>query len=181
MGSPKALLTYNGKTFVETICANMRAAGIYDITVVLGRHSEEIQKNWPGCCERVVVNPKPEEGQISSLKIALANMPSYAKAAVMALVDQPMVNDSVYKDLIDAWQKNPGAIIIPRHKGKRGHPIMIDDAAWPLCKQAPNDKGLHWVIHHETAKVLDIDVNDESVIMDIDTPQQYQALTGAHK
>jgi len=181
MGSPKALLDYKGRTFVETICANMRAAGIYDITIVLGRHAEEIQKNWPGNCERVVVNPNPAEGQISSLKIALANMPGYAKAAVMALVDQPMVNDSVYKDLIDVWQKNPGAVVLPRYKGKRGHPLILDASVWPLCQRAPSDKGLHWVIHHEDAKVLDVDVNEESVIMDVDTPEQYKALTGAAK
>ena len=181
MGTPKALLDYNGKNFLETICTNMRAAGIYDITVVLGTHAEEIQKNWPGNCETVLINPKPADGQISSLKLALQNMPKYAKTAIMALVDQPMVPDTVYKDLVDAWQKTPGGIIIPRHNGKRGHPIVLDSAVWPLCFEAPLDKGLHWVTHHEKVTVTDLDVADVTVIQDIDTPKQYELLIGGKK
>ncbi len=181
MGTPKALLDYNGKNFLETICTNMRAAGIYDITVVLGTHAEEIQKNWPGNCETVLINPKPADGQISSLKLALQNMPKYAKTAIMALVDQPMVPDTVYKDLVDAWQKTPGGIIIPRYNGKRGHPIVLDSAVWPLCFEAPLDKGLHWVTHHEKVTVTDLDVTDVTVIQDIDTPKQYELLIGGKK
>ena len=177
-GRPKALLKYKDKTFLETIIGNMRSAGIYDITVVLGKHSEAIQSAWPGNCERAVVNPNPENGQISSLCIALNAMPEYAKGAVLALVDQPLVSVGVYEDLVSQATKNSGSIIIPVYKGKRGHPIFLSKEVWPLCHQVPPNTGLHWVVHHPEAKVMNLEVNDETVIRDIDTPEDYKKHIG---
>ena len=44
MGRDKALLTYHGRTFLETLILNIRNAGIENIAVVLGHHAEEIQR-----------------------------------------------------------------------------------------------------------------------------------------
>lgn len=175
-GRPKAILSYEGKTFIENVCENMRAAGVYDITVILGKHAQEVQDKWPGNCERVLINQTPDEGQISSLKLALAHMPQYASAALMALVDQPSISSRVYADLVDEWKKNPGGVIIPKFNAKRGHPIILDKAVWPLCQQAPADKGLHWVTHHPDVRITDVQVNDEAVVRDVDTPQDYEEL-----
>ena len=180
MGEPKALLRCKGLTFIETICENMRRAGIYDITAVLGRHSEKITRCWRGGSERVLVNPKPEEGQVSSLNLALANMPSPADCAVVALVDLPLVSAEIYQSLIETWRKNRGSAVIPRHRGKRGHPVILDCRIWPLCFAVPPDEGLHWVIHHKTVKAVDVDVDEDSVINDIDTPRDYDEFLKIH-
>ncbi|MFA5162563.1 MAG: nucleotidyltransferase family protein [Elusimicrobiales bacterium] len=177
MGRPKALLEYRGGTFLDAVCSAMHGAGVHSITVVMGAHAAEIRGKWPGRHTHALVNPHPEQGQLSSLKTALRNMPVYAGAAVMALVDQPEVSSAVYEKLIDAWRQNPGCIAIPRHRGKRGHPIILDARVWPLCFEAPPDKGLHWVTHHGSVSVIDVDVDEESVIRDIDTPEQYAVLT----
>jgi len=181
MARPKALLTYRGKTFLETVCDNMRAAGVYDITVVLGRHQEQILADWKRNCERVAANPNPSDGQLSSVNTGISALPQYASAVLLALVDQPTVSSDSYEDLVKMSQANPETIIIPRCNGKRGHPIILPKNAWPLCAQAPLDKGLHWVTHHPDVKVLDIEVTDTGILRDIDTPADYELLSSGGK
>jgi MobA-like NTP transferase domain len=43
MGRDKALLSYRGQTFLETIVAKLREAGISRTAVVLGHHADEIR------------------------------------------------------------------------------------------------------------------------------------------
>jgi CTP:molybdopterin cytidylyltransferase MocA len=49
---------------------------------------------------------------------------------------------------------------------------------WSLCRKASPELGLHWVTHHPTVTVLDVNTTDPAVIKDIDTPEDYAELTG---
>lgn len=176
MSRPKPLLELNGKTFLEVICNNIRSGGISDITVVLGRHARAIKMGWPSDGERVVVNPQVKDGQISSLRVALKRLPVDAESVLVMLVDQPLVNLSTYRNVVDCWKHNADSIVIPRFGGKRGHPVVLPRSVWPLCLECPADIGLHWVIHHESVKVIDLEVSDKSILKDIDTPDDYKKI-----
>ncbi|HOX22901.1 MAG TPA: nucleotidyltransferase family protein, partial [Elusimicrobiales bacterium] len=144
---------------------------------VLGRHEELILSRWRRNCERIALNPRPSEGQLSSVNAGLAALPSYAKSALLTLVDQPTIASDTCEDLVKLAQINPDSIIIPRCNGKRGHPIILPAKAWPLCAKAPLDKGLHWVTHHQDMQVMDLEVSDTGILRDIDTPAEYELLT----
>ena len=47
MRSPKALLSYQGQTFIERICTAFLAAGVDELIVVLGAHAEELRRVLP--------------------------------------------------------------------------------------------------------------------------------------
>ncbi|MFH1620048.1 MAG: nucleotidyltransferase family protein, partial [bacterium] len=153
-----------------------RAAGISDITVVLGRHAEAVKMGWKIKGERIVLNPEPEKGQISSLRAGLKRLPPDADAMFLCLADQPLVSPSTCERLLECWRVNPGNIIIPGYKGKRGHPIILPKQVWELCFSGPDDLGLHWVTHHSSVKVTDMDVNDPGTVRDVDTPEDYERV-----
>ena len=181
MSRPKPLLELNGKTFLEVICNNIRSSGLSDTTVVFGRYAKSIMLGWRSDGERVVINPEPEKGQISSLRTALKRLPADAESVLVALVDHPLVNLSTYRELMDCWKHNADSIVIPRFRGKRGHPVMLPRSVWPLCFEGPADIGLHWVIHHESVKVIDLEVNDKNILKDIDTPGDYKKIGTSKK
>lgn len=178
MGKLKALLDLDGRTFLEIACEKARCAGIPDITVVLGKHSESIKLGWKNTTERVIVNPNPDYGQLSSLREALKHLPADAESAFISLVDQPLVAVSTYRKIVDCWKERQESVIIPRFKGKRGHPVILPRPVWRLCFEGPLDKGLHWVIHHESVKVTDLAVEDGAILKDIDTPEDYRGIGG---
>ena len=186
MGAPKAALKWRGLTFIEHVCAALRAAGVEDRVAVLGRASGEILAAWRPAGEKTVINPKPEDGQLSSLRAGLAAADSAAEAFLVCLADQPTIAPDTYKQVVSFWASNKGSIVIPRvprpdrkpgePQFKRGHPIIIPAICRQLCFEGPLDKGLHWVTHHPSVKVADLDVADPGIIRDFDTPQDYEYL-----
>ncbi|OGS15349.1 MAG: hypothetical protein A2234_01285 [Elusimicrobia bacterium RIFOXYA2_FULL_58_8] len=186
MGRPKALLGWKGRPFIEHVCLALRAAGVENRVVVLGRASGEILSAWQPGGEKTTVNPRPEDGQLASLRAGLEAAGINAGAFMVCLADQPTINPETYKALIAFWRSRPGAIAIPRVERispspgeplfKRGHPIIIPAVHRHLCFEGPLDKGLHWVTHHPSVEIADLEVADRETIRDFDTPQQYEEL-----
>lgn len=182
MERPKALLQWRGLPFVEHVCDALRRSGVEDRVVVLGRASHEILAAWLPAGEKVAVNSQPEHGQLSSLRCGLLEASGTAEGFMVCLADQPTVAVDTYKRIIDCWLADKEAIVIPRvlraadSRLKRGHPIIIPAAHRGLCFEGPLDKGLHWVTHHPSVKIADLEVKDPGIIRDFDTPQDYEAL-----
>jgi molybdenum cofactor cytidylyltransferase len=182
MGRPKALLEWRGLPFIEHVCAALRAAGVEDRVAVLGRASAEILAGWKPAGEKVAVNPRPEDGQLSSLRAGLEAADKSAEASMVCLADQPTIAPATYRAVIDRWRADKDAVVIPRtfrasdSRMKRGHPIIIPEAHRHLCFEGPLDKGLHWVTHHPSVKIADLDLDDKEMIRDFDTPEDYAGL-----
>jgi len=185
MGRPKALLQWRGLPFIEHVCDALRRAGVEDRVVVLGKDSHEILAGWTPAGEKVTVNPHPEHGQLSSLRCGLLDASETAEGFLVCLADQPAVDRETYKRVIDSWNNSKETIVIPRafraadSKLKRGHPILIPAAHRALCFEGPLEKGLHWVTHHPSVRITDLEVKDTGIIRDIDTPEDYEALVKA--
>ena len=185
MGRPKALLQWRGLPFIEHVCAALRRAGVEDRVAVLGRTSHEILAGWTPAGEKVTVNLMPEHGQLSSLKTGLAELSEFSEGFLVCLADQPTIPAETYKKVIDCWLSNKETIVIPRtfraadSRLKRGHPILIPAAHKGLCFEGPLDKGLHWVTHHPSVRITDLEVKDPEIIRDFDTPEDYEALVKA--
>lgn len=183
MGSPKAVLGYQGKTFLEIIISELKKAGIKEIIVVLGKDKDKIFEKWKPSNEKVIFNDKPELGQIHSLRLALAE--SGERDIMICLADQPLIKFETYKKISDFFFENKNSIVIPKClkeyspgdiRYKRGHPIIIPNIYKKLCFEGPIEKGLHWVTHHSGVKVLDVEVSDGGILKDFDTPQDYFSL-----
>ncbi len=183
MGSPKAALKIGGRTFIEIIISNLRKAGIDRISVVLGKDRDIVLEKWRPNGEKLVFNDRPELGQIHSLRLALEN--GINDSFMVCLADQPLIKPETYEMIKDFALKNPDSLIIPKFfkefspsekRYKRGHPIVIAKIYKELCFQGPIDKGLHWVTHHESVNVKELEVADPGILKDFDTPEDYQNL-----
>ena len=191
MGRTKALLEYGGHTFLEAVCAGVKTAGVKETIVILGASRKEVLAAWKPEQVKIAFNETPELGQIASVRAGLALVSPEAEAVIIALVDQPTIAPGTYKLIADLWRPHKDCIVIPRCRRsgappmaadpgplsfKRGHPMIIPRKYIPLCFDGPADKGLHWVTHHLSAKVLDLIVEDAGIIRDIDTPGEYKEL-----
>ena len=193
MKAVKPLMPWHGLPFIEHVCRALRQAGIERRIAVLGRKHREILQSWQPQGEEIAVNPKPEDGQLSSLRTGLEYMRKKMPkdeadccSVLICLADQPLIRPETYTAVIRSHVSNPDCIIIPRVPRpdrkpgdppyKRGHPIIIPAKDVHLCEEGPLDSGLHWVTHHPSVKIFDLDVPDIGIIRDFDTPESYQAL-----
>ena len=182
MGRPKAGLVHEGRTFLAQVLGALRGAGIDDVIVVSGSAHDAVLAALPtGDDARVLRNPDPERGQLSSLKIALGALRARQlrpDAAVVALVDHPAVQPATVARLVSGWSETPRApIVLPSFAGRRGHPVLFASGVWDELLATPDDLGARAVVRADAARVLEIPVDDAGVRIDVDTPDDFRRLT----
>lgn len=181
MGRDKALLTYHGKSFLETIVENLRAAGIEKITVVLGHHADAIQRAVNLANVGVIVNPEYEQGQTSSLQKGLASLASEsAEAAILCLVDHPAISSAVLSQLVERFEASHPPVLIPTYKGERGHPVVISQAVFPELLALPSGQPANTVIRKYRDVTQFLEVAERGILVDVDEPDAYERLERRH-
>ncbi len=170
MGAPKALLRKGVETSLGRIVRTARAAGAKPVVVVLGAHKWWVQhataREITGA--RIVVNPRPEAGRTSSLKVALAAAGDPDVTLVWP-VDHPDVTTDTIRALLAA--AGPDRVAVPTYAGRRGHPVALGRAAAREAAALGDDAPLHDVVHRDPARVVEVRVTDAGVVADLDTPE----------
>jgi len=176
MGSPKALLTIEGETFLDRIFRIAKSAGLDTIRIVVGSHSEEIRLALPALASNLIINENPELGQLHSLRLGLRSLPGTCKGAMVFLVDHPKVRLETVRSLLQAFNAGEGEIIIPSHGGRRGHPVLFARSVFDDLFSAPLEEGARAVMRGRPDLVAYVEVDDAGVLADIDTPSDYEAM-----
>jgi molybdenum cofactor cytidylyltransferase len=173
----KALLAYRGRTFLESIILNLRNAGIEKITVVLGHHTEEIQRRVDLAGVQVVFNRDYRRGQTSSLQAGLAALQELSpEAVILCLVDHPAVPAEVIGKLRDRFERTRPAVVIPTCQGQHGHPVVINRALFPEILALGSDEAANTVVHKYRDATQFVEVEDRGVLLDVDDPETYKCL-----
>jgi molybdenum cofactor cytidylyltransferase len=171
MGYPKPLLRIGDESFISRTTAIVLATASR-VVIVLGAHSDRIRPaiaGGPG--STVVENPNYARGQLSSLKVGLAEaFGSGADAAIVHLADHPLVTPATFRALVDGYNKTRRPIVVARFRGRRGHPVIFDHSVFAELMAASEDEGARVVVNADPQRVLYVDVEDPGVVLDLDTP-----------
>ena len=131
---PKSLLELDGVPLIHRQLAALSGAGVAEVVVVLGHHAAVIAAAlaaFPVAVNvRTATNPKPDDGQPSSVRIGLQNLSAKLDAVIVALADQPLLDAEDITSLIDAFKKRSAAaaMAVPRVSGAPGNPVIFDAA-----------------------------------------------------
>jgi CTP:molybdopterin cytidylyltransferase MocA len=175
MGSAKALLPYQGVTFLERL-AGLFAAHCSPVIIVLGAGSEEIRARAPHSAQ-IVVNHEYRRGQLSSMQCGLRAVPEDAGGVLFTLVDHPAIAPETVAALVAATR--PGTRFrVPRYQGRRGHPIWFSRDVVPEFLALPETGAARDVVRAHLADTEFLDVDDAGVVADIDDRAAFRALTG---
>ena len=177
MGRDKALLTYRGRTFLDSIIHTLRDAGIERIAVVLGHHAEEIQKatNLEGV--EIVLNSEYRRGQTSSLQGGLRALESpNLEAVVLCLVDHPAVSATTVRKLTQSFRQSPAPVVIPTYQGQRGHPVLIGRVVFPALLSLAPSEGANTIIRSHGDATQFVEVDDPGILLDVDDPETFQQM-----
>ena len=177
MGRDKALLTYRGRTFLETIISALHEAGVNNVAVVLGHHAEDIQKAAVLEGLQVVINPDWRRGQTSSLQAGLRALDRpYLEAIVLALVDHPAVSVATLQALITCFRDTAAPVVIPVRELERGHPVIISRALFPELLSLKSDEGANLVTRKYRDATQFLKVDDPGILLDVDDEETYRGL-----
>jgi molybdenum cofactor cytidylyltransferase len=174
MGSPKALLQIQGKTFLEHLVATLRNAGLHEIRVVLGHDSDKIITQLPDLNVSFIINENYQKGQLSSIQAAIRSVPKDCDAIMICPIDRPLISPELIKTLIEAYSKSKPPIVIPIFDAKRGHPIIFSSSLFPEVLRAPYDIGARAVVWAHHNEVIEVQTDEEGILLNIDTPELYE-------
>ena len=175
MGRPKALLQVKGRTFVRRILETLRAGGIDGIAVVLRPHHSEAAAEVAAGGGCVVVNPRADEGQLSSLIAGLdaVDVPG-VDAVLVTLVDVPLVQPSTVRALVQRAGASSASVLRAVYRGAHGHPVIFTRGVFAALRAADPAIGAKAVLRQ--VQVEDVEVDDPFVVRDVDTPDEYARL-----
>ena len=179
MGSPKALLAYQGRPFLEHLLDVTVHPKIGVRRVVLGAHAEPIAKSIALAGDEIVINDDWESGQLSSIQSAIRSLPNGTDGFLLCLIDHPLISKSLVNELIEQFYATPGKIVLPLYEGRRGHPVIFPAALYQELLQAPADKGARAVVWaHAPGDVLELPTNEEGCVLNLNDPETMHRATG---
>ena len=132
---------------------------------------------------RSVVNPNPNEGLSSSVRLGLRALGADATqppldAAVILPGDQPRIRPAVIAALVDAAAASPDTpFVAARHRDDRApNPVLARHAVWRLADELAGDRGFGPLLasRPELLRWLDVDGANP----DVDTPADLDRLAG---
>lgn len=186
MGQPKQLLQWQGQPLIAHVVAQACSSRLDGLIVVTGAAAEATAAVLSGVATEhampvsVCFNPDYAQGQATSLRAGLAELPPDARAAVVLLVDQPLITPTLINRMLDAYAQHPAMLaIVPTYQGQRGNPVLLAQPLFAAVQQIEGDRGARQVLQQHAADVLWLEVDDPAVVQDMDTPQAYRDLQGS--
>jgi molybdenum cofactor cytidylyltransferase len=169
----KMALPLGDKTVIER-----SLEGMYDlvsrIIVVVGWQAVVLQNLLtPYAKVECVLNEAYPEGMFGSVKRGVAHV--RAPRFFLQPGDIPLVGRAVYQRLLTIHQD----VVIPTYAGRRGHPLLLSNSLVPKILAQPPGTTLRDVLAHSSFTLLPVD--DEAILWDLDTAQDYEFLLQKHK
>jgi molybdenum cofactor cytidylyltransferase len=178
MGSPKALLSYQGRPFLEHLLDVAHHPKIGVRRIVLGADAEPIAKEVDLAPGEIVINEEWEKGQLSSLQTALRSLPQRTDGAILLLIDHPLISSTLVEELIETFYKSGKPIVLPVYDGRRGHPVIFSAALYEELLNAPPETGARSVVWAHSAEVQIVQTNEEGCVLNLNDPDTMQKAFG---
>ena len=169
-GMPKALAQLCGRRLADYGVALLRDGGAAPVVVVTGAAPLDLTG--------VVVahNPAWRTGMGSSLAAGLAAVGEGPTAAVIALVDQPLVGPRAVGRLIAAYQGGAD-VAVAAYGGAPRNPVLLARKHWAeVVERAVGDVGARPFLRAHPDLVTLVECGDTGDPADADTPEELADL-----
>jgi molybdenum cofactor cytidylyltransferase len=178
MGGPNKLLEQiDGTPMVARTAQRLLSSYARPIVAVLGNQADQVDAALGKLPVERVRNPAFAEGLSTSLKRGLAALPSECDGVIVCLGDMPLVTGRDIDRLIAAFNPLEGrAIIVPTRRGKRGNPVLWARRFLPEMAELAGDVGAKHLIGEYAELVAEVEMDSDSILIDIDTPDALAAL-----
>jgi molybdenum cofactor cytidylyltransferase len=179
MGQPKALVPFQGLSFVEHLIAATRHARIGLTRIVLGAGANDIRAKLAVDSASIVVNPDWPKGQLSSIHAAIRSLPSGATEGLMICpVDHPLISPHLVAQLVRSFDATDKPVILPKYHGRRGHPVIFRAALYEELLAAPDEVGARQVVWDHATEITEVETEEEGVILNLNDPETLRKALG---
>jgi molybdenum cofactor cytidylyltransferase len=177
MGRRKLFLDVAGKPLLRWAVEGV-LRHVDDAVIVTGADASGAREALAGLSVRFTANPRPEDGQGSSIAVGIAALRAGTRAALVALGDQPWVPAGVVPALLEVLGRRQGGVVAPVYQDVQGTPVLFGADVFPELLRLTGDAGAKSVVQSDPARV-ELVRFDVAMPADVDTPEDYARLAAA--
>lgn len=169
----KPSLPFRDSTVANHTISKLKKFNISPITVVVGHKSDELKKSIYYDDIRYVKNDKYTETQMfDSVVLGVNDIVNLCDRILIMPMDLPAILEETLEKVLSV----DAELVRTTYKGQPGHPIIVtNEFARSLSSYSGKD-GLRGAMEAYTSPITNVDVDDEAVYFDIDTPEEYTEL-----
>jgi molybdenum cofactor cytidylyltransferase len=180
MGRPKQLLPFHGRTVIRHVVEAAVASVCRPIVVVIGAHSELVGRELHSLPVTIACNPEWQLGMGSSLRVAIQTLEMArigdVDGALITLSDQPLVTAGAIDRIVEIHYQSGKAIVASEYADTHGVPVFISRRFFDEVAALNESEGARRVIARHLEEVVTVPLLEAA--LDIDTPADYEKLTG---
>ena len=179
----KLLLPVAGEALLVKLIKSVCDSDVGQVIVVIGHEAEKIRRKLNNFPLSFVYNPNFSEGMTTSIKCGVKEVSPDCDGYMICLADMPFINTSEINKLIHAYDQNrikeKRLIVIPVYQGHRGNPVLFSTEFREDILGHKMEYGCKGVIMNNFESVKEIEMDDDSMLLDVDTLEDYQRATEA--
>jgi molybdenum cofactor cytidylyltransferase len=168
MGTQKLLKRLAGRPILAHVIDAFCSSRLDEVFVVASEAVGEALASEGAPGVTVLVNRDSEAGMSASLKMGLGAV--RGRAVVIGLGDQPLLLSSTIDRIISEYTNSGAKVVLPVRGGERGNPVLFDRVLFPQMMGVQGDRGAKSVVSDNGDQVREVEVDDEGVLLDVDTP-----------
>ncbi len=173
MGTQKQLLLLGNRPVIRRCVDTVFASGILDLVVVVNGDGKRIVEALAGLAVKIVRNDEADSQMADSVRIGLRSLDDCFSGVLVCLSDHPVISAETFRTLIQAHHGRPDRIVIPCYRGRRGHPALFSRV---ILKEVFSGGTLRDIIGKHEGSVQLIEVDDEGILLDMDTVEDYERV-----
>jgi len=173
-GGKKLLESWRGEPLIARAARCMLDGGLRQVVVVIPEDTA-MRAALSHLEMTLVENGEPERGIGHSIALGVGALPRSAEAAMLAVADQPLMDEQLIGQLCAAYV--PGAIVTPRYGSHRGNPRLFDRRYFAELRELVGDVGGQAVAAAHPEAIIEC-VFQERSGLDVDRPEDLARLLG---
>ncbi len=172
----KLMLPIAGVPLLRHCAATLARSRLVELVVVVGHQQEVARGLLQGLPTRIVYNENYGAGQMTSVARGLEALQKPCAGIMICLSDQPLLDVDDFKTIAEGFASCPTSIMVPVHKGQRGNPVVLDYHHRESILAGQKNLGCRRLIEHNPELVTTLEMPNDHVTIDLDTPGAYATV-----
>lgn len=177
MGEFKPMLNIGSISVAQRVIANFQQAGVDRIVMVTGFNALELERHLSGKEVVFIRNDNfATTDMFDSVCIGLDYLRGKCDRVLFTPVDIPLFTAATVQALLNSKEN----LVSPVCDGVMGHPTLISATLISKILNDSGDGGLRGALSRTGEEHKIVNVKDEGVLLDADTPDDFRALLRYH-
>ncbi len=174
MQASKLTLPWGKTTVIGQVVDVLRCGGVDEIVVVTGGWRAEVEATLRDLPVRTVFNTRYADGEmLHSLQAGLGALSPGVAACLVGLGDQPQIRVETVRGVLSAFRETRASLVVPSFQMRRGHPWLVTRLLWDELLAMRPPRTLRDFLNAHNTEICYVQVPDESILLDLDTPESY--------